>query len=313
MHKPLFQHGPLSLLLPSGWYDATQLLVVGPKDKGFRPNLSVIAQPDHEKLSAEQYAHAVLPAMRQGLKNFQLLREGPARLGALSGYRLEFTLERDRLQLGQLQFIAVHNELIWSFTYTQRASRLEENLDFAEELIGGVRLQTPLTAFKQGALTASPPQPGPTSGNPRLFQHGDLSLPLPPDWQDATDLVLVGPEESAFRPNLTILGRPDPRGRTAEQCAQDALPGLRKRARDFQLLSEGPAQFGALSGSLLEFTFEHAGTPLGQEQFFVVHEGLVWCFTYTQRAWRFQESRPFAKLLIGSAQLQTPLPAGKVR
>lgn len=145
------------------------------------------------------------------------------------------------------------------------------------------------------------------------LQHGDLTLPLPAGWYDATHLLAVGPEENGFRPNLTVTTQPALEGMTAEQYAANFKLGLTKQLKNYELLSEGPARFGALSGYLLEHTFEQSGVKVGQLQLCVVQGGVARSFTYTQRASRLETSRVFAETLLGSVQLQASLKAFRPR
>lgn len=140
MAPPTFNHGDLSLPLPSGWFDASQLLLAGPEENGFRPNLTITFQPVAEGITAEDYAKGFRVTLAQELTDYQVVKEGPARFGGLSGFLREQTFELEKVKVAQLQFCVVQQGLARTFTFTHRAARLESYRTFAESMLSSIQL-----------------------------------------------------------------------------------------------------------------------------------------------------------------------------
>jgi hypothetical protein len=81
------------------------------------------------------------------------------------------------------------------------------------------------------------------------------------------------------------------------------LPGVRKVAPGFILLSEQLANFGGKDGVLREYTFEVEGTVVAQLQFYLVKSGVGFTFTYTQLASRLKDTRALAEKFFSGTQL----------
>jgi hypothetical protein len=137
----------------------------------------------------------------------------------------------------------------------------------------------------------------------RTMQYSGLQMSLPEGWSDATQIVATGPVEDGFRSSLAYSSEPLPPGETPAQYAARMLLVLSRGAERFQLVSERPATFGKLSGLLREYTHMARGVKLAQLQFYVLRDGVVHTFTYTQRAERLQASRPVAEKLLASVSL----------
>jgi len=136
-------------------------------------------------------------------------------------------------------------------------------------------------------------------------RHNELVVPLPLGWEDATQVVLAGESEGAFRPNLVIgheLGAQP--GETAESFARRQLSHLRDALVDYAVVEERHAQFGALSGFLREHTFiASEGVRVQQLQFYVRVGATFYTFTYTHTAQRFGERRDEMLELLETIQI----------
>lgn len=135
------------------------------------------------------------------------------------------------------------------------------------------------------------------------IRHGSLTLPLPTDWVDASQVVALGPLEGTFRTSLVVSLEPIQPDETAQQFAARRLPEVRKVAPEFSLVAEKQATFGGKEGWLREQTFLVEGVRIAQLQFHVVKDGTGFTFTYTQRADRLKRSRDVAEAFFASAQL----------
>ncbi|WP_224245247.1 DcrB-related protein [Hyalangium gracile] len=139
--------------------------------------------------------------------------------------------------------------------------------------------------------------------NSRTMNHGNLQLSLPDGWSDATRIVASGPVEDGFRSSLAYTTEPLRPRETPPQFAQRMLGVLKSSSEQFQLVGERPATFGILGGFLREYTHMVGGVKVAQLQFYVVREGVVHMFTFTQKAERMQATRHVAEKLFASASL----------
>ncbi len=142
--------------------------------------------------------------------------------------------------------------------------------------------------------------------NARTMQHGNLRMALPDGWSDATQIVAAGPVENGFRSSLAYTSESLRPRETPPQFAARMLAMLKSSTEQFELVGERTATFGLLGGFLREYTHVVRGEKLAQLQFYVVREGVVHMFTFTQKAERMQASRPVAEKLFASASLGVP-------
>jgi hypothetical protein len=138
------QHNYLSLDLPEGWEDASQVIALGPEENGFRPNL-VFSQEPLKRIgeSAEEFARRQLPQLRQALDEYFLIKEGRARMGSLIGYLRAHSFAMERGEVGQFQFYVVSKTHAFTFTFTHLRERFEDSRELAEKVIGGAQLMVP--------------------------------------------------------------------------------------------------------------------------------------------------------------------------
>ncbi|RKG68152.1 DcrB-related protein [Corallococcus terminator] len=135
------RHGPLRVALPDGWFDASQVVAVGPEEDGFRSNLVVSLEPAVPGESLGQFAARMLEGMRSA-QDFRQVSETPATFGANSGVLREYTFRMESLLLAQLQFYVLREQVGFTFTYTQLASRLAATRSVAESLLASVTLDS---------------------------------------------------------------------------------------------------------------------------------------------------------------------------
>jgi hypothetical protein len=144
--------------------------------------------------------------------------------------------------------------------------------------------------------------------NPRTMQYGNLRMTLPEGWSDGTQILATGPAEQGFRSSLAVLAEPARPRETVADYAARVGGMLSKVTEQFELVSERPATFGSVSGFVREYTHMARGVKLTQIQFYVLREGVVHTFTYTQRTERINVSRHVAEKLFASVNL-TPATA----
>jgi hypothetical protein len=135
------QHNQLTLALPSSWEDGTQVVAMGPTDGGFRPNLVASQEPTKGGENAERFAQRQLPALKQALQGFVLIKEGPASFGRLVGFLREHHFSTRNTKLGQLQFYVIHERTAVTFTYTHLAPKLATTRKIAEHMFATATLR----------------------------------------------------------------------------------------------------------------------------------------------------------------------------
>ena len=136
------RHGPLRVVLPEGWFDASQVVAVGPEEDGFRSNLVASLEPAVPGETLEQYAARMLEGMRSAT-DFRLVSEKKAAtFGANTGVLREYTFRMESLVLAQLQFYVLREQVAFTFTYTQRANRLAATRSVAEAMLASVTLDS---------------------------------------------------------------------------------------------------------------------------------------------------------------------------
>ncbi|MDY7224783.1 DcrB-related protein [Hyalangium rubrum] len=139
--------------------------------------------------------------------------------------------------------------------------------------------------------------------SPRTMQYGNLRMTLPEGWSDGTQIVATGPAEQGFRSSLAVSSEPARPRETVTEYAARVAGMLSKVTEQFELVSERPATYGSVSGFMREYTHVARGVKLAQIQFYVLREGVVHTFTYTQRAERINVSRHVAERLFASVNL----------
>ncbi|SEN02018.1 hypothetical protein SAMN05444354_12873 [Stigmatella aurantiaca] len=140
MSSRTMQHGNLRMSLPEGWSDATQIVAVGPMEKGFRSSLAVSSEPAAPREGLGQHAARVLPMLRKVTEQFELVAEGPATFGTQNGFLREYRHVARGVKLSQLQFYVLSGGLVHTFTYTQLAERMTVSRATAERLFASVFL-----------------------------------------------------------------------------------------------------------------------------------------------------------------------------
>lgn len=134
------RHGPLTLPLPTGWFDASQVVAMGPQEGTFRTSLVVSLEPVTPEETAEQFAARMLPQVRKVAPEFTLVAEKAASFGDKAGFLREHTFAVEGVRIAQLQFYLVRDGAGYTFTYTQRADRLKKTRDVAEQFFASAQV-----------------------------------------------------------------------------------------------------------------------------------------------------------------------------
>lgn len=136
------------------------------------------------------------------------------------------------------------------------------------------------------------------------MRYGEVSLTLPEHWQDATQIVAVGPEIAGFRPNLAVtFEAAASEEEEPSEYAERTLPTLRKMMRELTVVSEDEAKIGTATGYLREQTFTVGGRELVQLQFFTRRGGRFFTLTLTHLAEEAEGARQMAQKLFAGAHI----------
>jgi hypothetical protein len=141
------------------------------------------------------------------------------------------------------------------------------------------------------------------------MQHNYLTVPLPADWEDASQVIALGPEQHGFRSNLVFSQESTEFGETAADFAERQLPKLQEALLKYQVVKEGPARYGPNSGYLREHTFsiDIDKGEIGQLQFYCVMGGRCYTFTFTHVKGSLDAAKPIAEKMFAQARLNPPV------
>ena len=137
----------------------------------------------------------------------------------------------------------------------------------------------------------------------KTLTHNYLTLDLPDDWEDASQVIALGPEDHGFRPNLVFSQEPTELDEDAADFAARQLPSLRDALPNYAVVREQTATFGPNTGFLREHTFAMDKGEIGQFQFYLVRDGRAYTFTLTHKKERFERLRALGGELIAGARL----------
>jgi hypothetical protein len=138
------------------------------------------------------------------------------------------------------------------------------------------------------------------------LRHNYLNLVIPDGWEDASQVIALGPEDDGFRPNLVFSQEPTKPGESAAEFAYRQLPELRKALTNYYLVWEGEATFGSNFGFLREHTFSMEKGEFGQLQFYVVINDRAYNFQFTHLRENMADARVMAESLFTKAELLLP-------
>ncbi len=141
------RHGPLTIPLPEGWFDASQVVAMGPEEAGFRSSLVVSVEPVRPGETVEQFSARMLPGVRKVAPGFILIAEQLASFGGKDGVLREYTFEVEGTVVAQLQFYLVKSGVGLTFTYTQLAARLKDSRAVAEKFFAGSQVAGAMEAL----------------------------------------------------------------------------------------------------------------------------------------------------------------------
>jgi len=126
--------------------------------------------------------------------------------------------------------------------------------------------------------------------------YNDVQIVIPPDWKDASTIVLVGPAREDFTPNVTISRDSLHETQTPEQYAQSQLSDLQEefRSSGYHIMHEGPINLkvGPAYQRRHTFTLPNTDLTVQQLQTYVVNDGAAFTITATDRTEYFEQTQP---------------------
>lgn len=128
------RHNDLVLRLPQGWEDGSQIIVLGPHDGAFRPNLVYSSEPARQAKTAEDFAELQRPQLEATLKEFQIIAEDEVQFGENHGFLRRHTFVMEQEKIEQLQFYIVVDDIVHTLTFTHLFGHLERFLHVAYRL-----------------------------------------------------------------------------------------------------------------------------------------------------------------------------------
>ncbi|ATB33423.1 DcrB-related protein [Melittangium boletus] len=136
----VIRHGPLVLSLPNGWFDASQVVAVGPEEEGFRANVVVSIEPANQGETVTRFAARALAGLRKS-QDFVLGNEREATFGPHQGVLREYTFTLQGVRLAQLQFTVLKDQVGYTFTYTQRPEKMAKTRGVAEAFFAAAQVE----------------------------------------------------------------------------------------------------------------------------------------------------------------------------
>jgi hypothetical protein len=137
--------------------------------------------------------------------------------------------------------------------------------------------------------------------------HNNLTLYLPDDWEDASQIVALGPVDNLFRPNIVFSDEPSIPGETSQEFAARQLAPLRAQLTNFVLVQEGVRRFGPNEGFLREQSFSMEKGDIQQMQFYMVQGARAYSFTVTHLRDRLNEVRTIAEQVFAQFRISQGL------
>lgn len=147
-----------------------------------------------------------------------------------------------------------------------------------------------------------------------LLRHNELTIALPAGWSERSDVVAVvaleRPEHD-FQATMVVSRDHAAAGEDAEAFAARQLPLLRSALTGYSLLSERPLRTGGHDGFARDHTFlTAAGGKVQQMQWYVVHDGTAYTFTFSDLPEDFADSRAVAVRLLERVSFGNDDPSG---
>jgi len=145
MASNAIQYQNITVPLPDGWEDGTQLVALGKPDGRFRPNMVASQEPAKPGETTAQFAARTLSSLQRELPGYRLVREGDAQFGPNTGFLREHEFTTNGPQLAQLQFYVVLWEICFTCTFTHLADKFAGERATAEKMFAQTQFKPPVS------------------------------------------------------------------------------------------------------------------------------------------------------------------------
>ena len=137
-----------------------------------------------------------------------------------------------------------------------------------------------------------------------ILRHGNISVPLHPNWTDESSIVVAGKSADDFRPNIVISKHNIDAGKTLDDFVLKVKSDLATALQDFSLESEGIAKYGPWTGYRLTYTFNVQNKVLKQMQFYIIQKSELYGFTFTNTVGNFDVAKQEAELILAQIMIK---------
>lgn len=99
--------------------------------------------------------------------------------------------------------------------------------------------------------------------------YNDLSIDIPKDWQDNSNVTLVGHDSARFAPSVVVSRDPKPDGSLADYV-KDQIPRMQRTVRRYELLDERTEAIAGREALVIEHRFLTPENAVArQRQYFI--------------------------------------------
>ncbi len=143
-----FVHNDFVIGFPSRWIDSSVVILAGPQNDGYSPNITITRERLEFQLTAAEYAANQLMVLRQDLsqEGYQVVEEGPLPLAGMTAYQRihTFRMSDVNLQLTQMQVYVVKGREAITITCTNTAGWFDRTKPIFMEAIKQFKWRGPI-------------------------------------------------------------------------------------------------------------------------------------------------------------------------
>lgn len=131
---PIVSHNEIQITVPGGWEDASHIIVQAPPQADFTPNIVFVSEPllPGDDLAAVANRH--LTNLKQ-FPEYALGKQEPAKMGPYEGILREHSFSHNEATLSQVQFLILHGNRVFTFTFTDLKERMEQSKPTALDIL----------------------------------------------------------------------------------------------------------------------------------------------------------------------------------
>lgn len=149
-----FVHNDFVIGFPLRWIDSSVVILAGPQNDGYSPNITITRERLEFQLTAAEYAANQLMVLQQDLsqEGYQVVEEGSLSLTGLTAYQRvhTFRMSDANLQLKQMQVYVVRGKEAITITCTNTAEWFDRTKLIFTEAIKQFRWRGPIPQSGRG-------------------------------------------------------------------------------------------------------------------------------------------------------------------